>query len=151
MANGIKDTDNGYAALAERVFGIRKPVLTVGVHAAEGALGDGQATVLDVGTWNEFGTRRIPPRSFIRAWYDAAEPKLRTQLATLMKGVIAGARTADQALEILGLKAVGEIQGRISAGIAPQNADSTVKQKGSSKPLIDTGTLRSSITHKVTG
>ena len=30
-----------------------------------------------------------------------------------------------------------------------ENAESTIKQKGSSKPLIDTGQLRKSITHVV--
>jgi hypothetical protein len=66
-----------------------------------------------------------------------------------MRTVIEGKRTSDQVLEILGQRAVGQIQERIASGIAPANAPSTVAKKGSSTPLIDTGVLRSSITYQV--
>lgn len=55
------------------------------------------------------------------------------------------------ALDRFGLWAVGEIQQRIADGIPPPNAQSTVDRKGSSTPLIETGQLRASIKHKVSG
>jgi hypothetical protein len=107
------------------------------------------ATVLEVAIFNEFGTNSIPARSFLRAWFDENREKIGTTAAKLMKSVVKGERTRDEVLELLGQWAVGQIQLRISAGIGPPNAASTVAQKGSSKPLIDSGVLRSSVTYRV--
>ena len=149
----IRDVDHGYRDLLRRVFGAaaRRTRIDIGLLSESGGEPDGDsgATVLDVGIFNEFGTDTIPERSFIRAWFDEAEPKLREDLTELMKSVIAGKRTKEQILELLGQKTVGEIQERISAGIDPPNAPSTIAKKGSSTPLIDTGTLRSSISYRV--
>ena len=41
------------------------------------------------------------------------------------------------------------MQEAISAGIDPPNAESTIKAKGSSTPLVDDGTLRQSITYVI--
>jgi hypothetical protein len=147
--SAIRDTDRGYAALVNRVFGLakEKPIVHVGI-LEEGA-SDGGVSVLDVAIWNEFGTATIPERSFIRDWFDENEPKLRADLVTLMRSVVKGERTADQVLELLGQRAVAQIQERISAGIAPQNAASTVAKKKSSTPLVDSGVLRSSVSYRV--
>lgn len=76
----LRDVDQGYQALVRRFYALEDtPVIDVGVLEAEGAKvheggpeGDGTrpVTVLDVATWNEFGTGQIPERSFIRAWFD---------------------------------------------------------------------------------
>jgi hypothetical protein len=49
----------------------------------------------------------------------------------------------------LGLLFVGQIQERIKANIAPENADSTIERKGSSTPLINGGQLWQSVKHEV--
>lgn len=154
MGATIQDKDVGYAALVAAVYGLakRKPRIHVGVLEKDGGRAyPGGATVLQVAEWNEFGTDRIPSRSFIRAWFDENEASLRQDLTKLMQSVIRGARTPDQVLELLGLRCVGEIQQRIADGIPPANAPSTIARKGSSTPLIDTGILRSSISYRVEG
>lgn len=151
MATTIRDTDHGYKALVERVYGFAKPSIDVGILAEDGSEvhGDDDVTIIAVATFNEFGTESIPARSFIRDWFDTAEPKLRQDLVTLMQSVIAGKRTKDEVLELLGQQCVGQIQERISEGIDPPNAPSTIRQKGSSTPLIDTGALRSAVNYRV--
>lgn len=152
MTSSLKDLDHGYKALLRRVFGMKKPRIDVGLLEADGGKeheGSDSTTVLDVGTWNEFGTDRIPARSFVRAWFDEAEGRKRQELGTLAKSVVAGKRTKEQALEVFGLGAAGEMQARISEGVSPANAPSTVARKGSSKPLVDTGQLRSSLSYRV--
>ena len=151
MAARVTDIDRGYRALVERVFEAAKtkPVVRVGIHESDGDRDDRGARVIDIATWNEFGTDRIPARSFVRAWFDGAEGQLREDLVTLMQSVVSGKRTREQILEILGQVAVGGMQARIAQHIDPPNAASTVKRKGSSTPLIDTGALRSSITYDV--
>ena len=150
MSVRITDTDRGAKALVVRIFDLakRNPVITIGIHDAPHDA-KSAATILDVATFNEFGTARIPERSFLRAWFDAAEAGLRRDLFVLTQAVVEGKRTADQVLELLGLRSVGQIQARISASIPPPNAPSTIKKKGSSTPLIDSGVLRSSVTYQV--
>jgi hypothetical protein len=107
-------------------------------------------TVLDVATWNEFGAGNVPQRSFLRAYFDENGPKNSKLALSLMQTCVTGKRTPGQVLNLLGVKFVGEIQRRMAAGIPPPNAPSTIRRKGSSKPLIDTGQLRSSIAYRAT-
>jgi len=106
-------------------------------------------TVIEVACWNEFGTDDIPARSFIRAWFDENKARIKDDLRKLMQSVVQGTRTKEQILELLAQRCVGEIQQRIADGIPPENAASTIAQKGSSTPLIDTGQLRSSVSYRV--
>lgn len=113
-------------------------------------------TQVDVATWNEFGVtidgeEHVPERSFLRATIDLRHPQITSQAAKEFREVIIGKRSVRDAYERLGAFTVGLIQERISRGIAPENADSTKDRKGSSTPLVDTGQLRSAITHEVRG
>ncbi len=148
--------DHGYTALMKCVAGLSEPAsIAVGILARDAQTADGAVTVLDVGTWNEFGTvgpdgrTHVPSRSFIRDWVDGNRKRAQGILKKLLQRVIAGELTEDAALEQFGTWAKGEIQARIARGVPPPNAASTVKRKGSSTPLIDTGILRSSIDYEV--
>lgn len=143
-----KVTDRGYAALVKRVYGLKKPKIKVGIFAEESHK-DSDLTVLEIAVIQEFGTDKIPARSFLRAWFDENREKCHEAVARMMKAVIAGKYTKEQALELLAQRFVGEIQRRIAQGIPPPLAPSTVARKGSSTPLIDKGQLRSSITYVV--
>lgn len=150
----IKDTDRGFEALKARLGKAAAARLSVGVHEAEGSESeDGETTVLDVAAINEFGgpDDNPPRRSFIADWADenADEHKelLRKSAAAVVKGTLP---SNEVALERLGLRFVGDVQKRMIAGIAPENAASTIARKGSSTPLIDDGQVLSSITHQVT-
>jgi hypothetical protein len=137
--------------------------VTVGIHEQEGAEqheaednfgeGFGQAsppTIVEVASFNEFGLG-VPQRSFIRGWADENEAENRENLRKIGQAVVKGKLEggAKQGLERFGLLAVAGIQKRMSDGIDPPNAPSTVAAKKSSKPLINTGQLRSSVTFKV--
>ena len=158
MSTRVTDRDRGYKDLRKRLFGTANPKISVGILEADadapakGGSKDEPLTILEVAIINEFGSedgKHPPARSFIRAWFDGARGDIQERLNKEMLGVVAGKRTKEQALDRVGLWAVGEIQKRIAAGIDPANADSTIARKGSSTPLIDTGQLRSSISYKV--
>jgi hypothetical protein len=156
VSNGaVRDVKHGYDETLRRVFTFGHPKVVVGVLERDGARVHPNAkngeTILDVLTWAEFGTDDELARSWLRAWWDEAEPRKREECAKLCAGVIAGTRTRDEVLELLGLSSVGEIQARIARGIDPPNAPSTVKAKGSSTPLIATGVARSAISFEVRG
>ncbi len=147
MTSQIRDRDRGGKALLKRLRVGEPPSpthVTVGIHEAEGSAdhGDG-ATVADIASFHEFGLG-VPERSFIRSWFDENTAKnkerLRKIAIALGKGQIA---SLEQGLERFGLLAVAEIQARMPEGYAPEKAD------GTPATLIDTGVMRSSITHKV--
>jgi hypothetical protein len=149
--SSVKSADHGAKALLERAMRLAQGtelqvgILEKGNAAANGADG---LTVADVATFNEFGLG-VPERSFIRGWYDENLTQNRADWSKLHKQVLRGEISEAQAMQRLGLKFVGDIQKRIVAGIAPENARSTVKAKGSSTPLVDSGQLKSSVTYEV--
>jgi len=150
VSSKIRDTDKGYRATIKRIDGIGKANVTVGIHASDGAAKEGDgATVLDVAVWAEFGTDTEPERSWLRAWFEANREIGTKKLTEFLARVVAGKLTKKQALEQFGAWAQGGIQQRIADGIEPANAPSTIEQKGSSKPLINTGQFRASIHFKV--
>lgn len=152
MASRITDKDKGYKRLLARMSSSGKPRLTVGVHEDDGFAehGDG-LTVADVAAINEFGLGDTPERSFLRSTVDENEAKYREFERRIGKAVILNKlQSAEQGYEQLGALVVGDVQRKISSGVPPENAPSTVARKGSSTPLIDTGQMRSSVTSRVT-
>jgi phage gpG-like protein len=57
----------------------------------------------------------------------------------------------ENQLGLVGQQVVSDVKGRIleGEGIPPPNAPSTVRRKGSSRPLVDTGQLLNSLTYQV--
>ncbi|WP_445496676.1 hypothetical protein [Photorhabdus sp. SF281] len=91
----------------------------------------------------------IPERSFLRSTLDENKEKAAKLLANSIRETLLtdGDKTAPFAL--VGEKMAGEVKRKIQAGINPALNPKTVKRKGSSKPLIDTGQLVQSITYEV--
>lgn len=118
--------------------------------------GQADQDVIDHAIWNNFGTRSIPERPFMqnamrnnRAAYKAA---MRASAFTIMIEVALGSEASAEkrkALSRLGIKAQGDIQAEITALRTPPNAPSTIRQKGSSNPLIMSGEMRAAVTFKV--
>lgn len=153
----VRDSGGRFATMPKQV------TITVGIHADEGdamhagavfaedgALEpSGDLTVADVATFHEFGTRTIPQRSFIRAWFDENQAFIAETLQKQFAQVANGKRPVEQAAERCALAFEGSVKQRISRGIPPPLAASTIARKGSSKPLIDTGQLRNAVRGKV--
>ena len=149
MSASVRQVDRGAAALRARLAA-KAQAVEVGVIGDKSTLPEGEGvTVADVALWAEYGLGQ-PQRSWLRDWIEENQAALATNMRAEVAAIKAGARTKDQALARLGLWIQGAIQERIANGIEPPNADSTIQRKGSSKPLIDTGQLRSSISHRVT-
>lgn len=107
---------------------------------------DRSITVGEIAEIHEFGLG-VPERSWLRSWCDAKQEMIARDAADALRQVILGKLTRDRALGILCVKWVGDLQEWFSSGnIQPPLNDDTIKRKGSSTPLIDTGQLRSAIT-----
>lgn len=152
----IREDDPKWQSFIGRMHELSRSSVNVGVLGsgkANDSHGDG-VSVVDVATWNEFGVIvngkvHIPERPFLRGTIDKKHRQITQFAQTEILGVAAGKKSPDDAYERVGLFTVSAVQERIADGIPPVNADSTIERKGSDKPLIDTGQLRSSITHEV--
>lgn len=100
---------------------------------------------------HEFGNpeKGIPERSFLRGSILTNRKKYADASKKLSFRVLSGDMQAAQAYGLLGQAASDDVKQFIREGDFVPNAPATVARKGSSKPLIDTGQLRQSITFVV--
>ena len=86
-------------------------------------------------------TITIPPRPFLAPAINNNRDKIAKASGALLDAVIHMRMSKRDALGKLGALAQGLVQQQIRAVRSPENAASTVRQKGSSHPLIDSGQL----------
>jgi len=118
-------------------------IIDAGKHSESGL------TVAEVGNYNEFGTTRIPERSFMRSTIKEKRKEIVKLQEKLLRKIQSGDMNIDQALGLLGSFIAGEITQKIVDIKSPPNNPYTIKKKGSSNPLVDTGQLKNSITWEV--
>jgi hypothetical protein len=151
----VKVIDLGARRVVSAARRNKKPahvdVGVLGKDAGKAKAGESGLTVGQVAEWAELGLGQ-PQRSWLRGWIDANEDAINRRMDSEMESVILGERTPDQALARLGVWLQGEVQKNIAdfpSNDFEPNAPATIKGKGSSSPLINTGQLRSSISHRV--
>ncbi len=147
-----KPHNGGLEEMQKRMKAARgRSVVKVGIQEDAGQhKGEGdQLSVADVASFHEFGTDTVPQRSFIRAPIQDGKVALQNLQATLLRRVILGSKTTEEALGLIGEAAQAEMINAINAGISPELEQSTINAKGSSTPLIDSGQLKQSIRYKV--
>jgi len=117
--------------------------VTVGIH--EDAPDADDMTMAQLGAIQHFG---VPGRIPARRWLDLG---VVSGVPTYVK-VLQDAQpeTLDQALELVAIEAKSAVQEFVRNLSEPPNAEYTIRKKGSSNPLIDTGEMLNSIDAKVT-
>lgn len=149
MGSRVTDRDRGYRALMASIDAAKRIRISVGIQKEEGAASaEGGQTVADVAEANEFGIG-APARPAISNWADENEAEGVQQMKADVQAAMRSRTSPAQRLDARAQVFAGSMQAKISAGVPPPNAPSTVAKKGSSTPLIDTGQFRSSIRGKV--
>ena len=130
----------------------RRPFVKVGLIGTE-RHEDSKVTVTAVGAAHEFGTSKIPQRSWLRSTYDVKHGAWFNKTKQLFSKIMIGKLRTETALDVMGLLIVSDIKRKIKAGDSswPPLADSTIEAKGSSRPLIDTGQFINSVISKRVG
>ena len=105
--------------------------------------------ILNRAFWNEYGTDRIPSRPFMRNSLRRNLKKYQRFIKTKLSGITLLRIQQTQVLRQLGLLAQGYIQTEIRILNRPPNAPATIRRKGSSNPLIDTGEMRQAVTYEI--
>lgn len=151
--------------LLEQIKNLENKYVTIGIHGDKGEQKklvrlhpkwailprgtkreaiDPKITVAQVAAENEFGDRKknIPQRSFLRSVLKEKSREI-NQLA--QKSL----NKPDQFYDVIGSYILSQINKKIVSGISPANSPFTIKRKGSSTPLVDTGQLKAALTYKV--
>ena len=127
----------------------KAPHIVVGYPASEiGAkkYPNSDVYVMAVAFWNEYGTKHIPERPFLRKTLKSKRQDYRRMIYDAAKKGIRGG-SLKKYLNRIGGQAVGDIQRTIIELRQPPNAPSTIKRKKSSNPLVNTLELRNSTTY----
>lgn len=140
----VRDNDLGWNSIVRNLKLLNRSATKVGVQAGE--KNDGKS-IAEYAAYNEFGTKDIPSRPFMRTAFDKNRVELYNFSDAQYNNVLARRLSTINALGLVGEFFQNKIQQSIEQGNWEPNDPKTVKQKGSSKPLIDTGTMKNSIRH----
>jgi len=148
---GVKEIDHGWKRIKREIIKMADSYVKVGILSNAGtyATEGGTINVVDVATFNEFGTSIIPERPFMRQTFEKRRGHVNRRFESLVSDIYIGSKNVRSALGTVGEEYKGFIQSEIVGGGWVSNAPSTVSKKKSSQPLIDTGRLRQSINFDV--
>lgn len=143
----------------KRLFGLaaqlkKRPSVKVGVlgSAAAAARGGG-ITQAELAVIHEYGApgAGIPERSFLRRTHAAKQREWAGLAQQLLVRCAQGRITVEQALGLIGQKASADVRRTITSGsgVPPPLKAATIRRKGSSRPLVDTGRLLNAISYEV--
>ncbi|CAI3933441.1 phage virion morphogenesis protein [Commensalibacter communis] len=123
-----------------------KDGFTIKVGIASGATYPDGQSVADVAYWNEVGTPNIPARPTFSVVPFKYGDNWGQQLEAILKS---SGWKIEQSLEAFGNIVAGQVKLEINNLLDPPLSPYTIKKKGSSKPLIDTGLLINSVVYQV--
>lgn len=118
--------------------------LEVAVGYQQGQASEDGVDMVDIALFNELGTVHSPSRPFLRDSLNNNKDKISQFMQSAAKG-IANGKSAEDVLKKIGTFQKGLIQKEITSGNFVPNSPATIKKKGSSTPLIDTGKMRQSV------
>lgn len=155
MAQGVgksfvvsSTAQQGLRDLAKAIDSISQKNVYIGVignnAGREGEINNAQLMAI-----HEFGTEHIPERAPIRKTMAKNGDNYGVMFEKAIMGVLEGKSDADLILNRIGAQVAGDVVGEIQSGVGPELAPSTIKRKGSDRPLIDTGALVQSISYEV--
>lgn len=149
----VVDIDLGYRRLVRQIRGFARASVTIGYHEGDrtrfqdknGRIKNGGESMAAIAAMNEFGTARIPMRSFIRSGWDRNFQRIERLVEFEVGRVVDNRNNLTQALGRIGQVVTSIIKLRIDQIFTPPNSPLTIRLKGSSKPLIDTGQMKASV------
>lgn len=146
--SGVEDRDLGYKDILKELAKFKKMGVKVGITEGN-HISESGTNIAEYAAYNEEGTEDIPSRPFIRSWVDNNQEQINKVMDSAFNSVVSGKRTAEDAMKRIGEFGASGIKKNIVNGGFEPNKESTVKRKGSSKPLIDTETMRKAVSYEV--
>ena len=150
-----QEIDKGFAEILEEAgFAKGKSFLKVGVLSKDGQKIEpgGNFNLAQIAAVHEFGSKKagIPERSWMRSTMDENQQKYFALSFKLLAQVGVKGMKIRKALNLMGLQIASDFKRKITILRDPPNSPATIRRKGSTNPLIDTGRMRNSQNHQVT-
>ena len=136
----VIDRDLGYSRIMRDLQKLYGMEVVAGMLKDSGKAENG-ASYVDIATWNEYGTGRIPSRPFIRISADTNRQTWAKLAQQCVNDVIDGDSPRDAA-QVVGHRMVEDIRKVFGSSELKANAPSTVRKKGRNEPLVDSGEMR---------
>jgi len=145
--------DPAMESMLKNINDLKTNMAVVGVISGTGTYKNG-AEVVEIAQIHEFGVpvKNIPPRSFLRVPFSQDSKHIQDIMIKSFISVSENNLPVKKAYDVIGAEARNvsiNAFGTSAKGQWEPLKESTIKAKGSSKPLIDTGRLRQSIQWEV--
>lgn len=148
----MKNDNSLFVAYEKNLQQFKDSVVKAGVLAKDGSQQHSEGlTVFQIGMIHEFGVpeKNIPRRSFIRVPIENNIKEITKLIEHNHKLVSENSMSAKVALDRIGIMAQNTIKESFINNDWKPLKRATIKRKGSSRPLIDTGQLIGSISYIV--
>jgi hypothetical protein len=117
--------DDRSAEFAKAQAAINPVLLAILAHAGRSHASKQQPTNVEIGVWNEFGSKNHPARPFIRPAFERNRAEYMNLLALFVKAhVMTGRRTYVQVLGLIGQRMAADMKNYVTQGpqIPPPNS-----------------------------
>lgn len=147
MSSGVRDsfTPEGRAFM-KMLKELAELQVRIGFQSGEST--ENGVDMCDIAAFNELGTINSPSRPFLRKSVDENQDKINAFLQGTKQDLLSG-KPAESVLKEIGIFQKDLIQEKITEGSYVPNAASTIRKKGSDKPLIDSGKMRQSVNYVI--
>lgn len=152
LTHTVTRVDKGLGAIEKqfKLLRMKNAYVKAGVMGGGGTR-DG-LTNAQLAAIHEWGLGNVSARPWIRPPFLKNRDQYLELLKTAYQKAVRTNRVSEfeRVLELIGLKMAADIKNYVTQGsnLKPL-AESTIKRKGSSRPLVDTAQLVNSVTHKV--
>lgn len=147
MSNVI-DRDLGWNNIVKDIKSLDGKSVSAGILKNAGKEPNG-ANLVDVAFWNEYGTKKIPSRPFVRLSFENNKDKWGDLAEEVVADVI-DKRGYTQGLKKLGNEMKNDIKSIFGDTTQlAHNAPSTIAKKGRDEPLVDKGKLKASVNYRI--
>lgn len=154
----VQDNNKEYRRIINQVEQLQNAFVEIGFQEGEvtksqskgGRTKQAGLSMPQIAADNEFGTREIPARPFMRTSFDENRQRINNFILSEYDDVLTGKSNTRRSLNRIGLLGVDLVQVKIRSITNPPNSPKTIALKRSSKPLIDFGQMIQSVKFKVT-
>lgn len=144
-----------YKEVLDKISQLNEAYVTIGVHEDAGKYTEGKdpPSVVEVALWNEFGTKNVPERSFMRSAFDENEQRINQWREEALTNMLEKGWSVEKGLEMIGFRMQEIVRNKILSNIPPPNSEATLAAKAAkgegSNTLIATTLMLRSVTYKV--
>lgn len=157
MTDVVTDIDKGWREIENETLKFSKSYVLVGFQKGSVTkrqvkgtrVKESNLSMPEIASQNEYGTNKIPARPFMSTSFDENYRTISRYINKQYSDVLDGSLSAKKALGLIGLLMIRLIKKKIRQIHFPPNSPKTIKEKGSSKPLIDFGQMIQSVREKV--